>query len=162
MTTLPEVSVAVAQIATIEREILDPVSGKPIYAYDNIPFVLNVRDMPLFVNFPGPLKGNDLAGSDDRSREFNETRIIYLNLYHSAFATGLEQEKSGLLVPYFALVYSTFGKYPHLKGMAGAMDARLVEDTGTTMLPFNGQQYFGIKFSLRVTTRIRRNLDEAE
>ncbi len=160
--TQPEVNVSLAQIASIEREIIDPVSGKAIYAFDNIPYVLNVRDMPLFVNFPGPLKSNDLAGSDEEAREFNESRIIYLNLYHSAYGTGLEQEKSGLLTPYFALVYSVFGKYPHLKQMSGAMDSRLIEDSGTTVLKFNGQDYFGIRFSLRVTTRIRRPLDEAE
>lgn len=146
------------QLATIEKEILDPVSSKALYAYDNIPYTLAAAQMPCFVNFPGNLISNVLDGSDEFERYFIETRNYLLNLYLFPYGTGTNQEKSGLLTPYLELVYETFGKYPHLKAHPGILDAQLVNDTGTSILNYVVNQYFGIQFTLRVSSRVKRLL----
>jgi hypothetical protein len=158
-----EVYEVMAQLAIIQREIIDPLSNKNMISFDNAPYTISVADMPLFVNFPGPLNMNQLAGSDEKGREFNETRIYTMNLFHSAVGTGIEGEKIGLLTPYFHLVYNKFGQYPHLKALAGVMDAKLIADSGINgNLQFSGQKYFGIRFSLQVLSRTRRTLGEGD
>lgn len=151
-----------AQIATIEREMLIPTSGSAILAYDNIPVTISAAQMPCFVNFPGMLLSNILEGSDEVGREFIETRNFTLHLYHSPFGTGANEEKSGLLTPYFELAYITFGAYPHLKAHPEIVDASLVSDTGTQLIEFAGTMYYGIKFTLRVTRRVRRGLAKTD
>ena len=81
-------------------------------------------------------------------------------LYHSPFGAGVEGEKMGLLTPYFKLVYDKFMSYPHLKQLAGALDSKIVNDSGMTVLEFVGQRYFGVRFTLQVTSKVRRLLAE--
>ncbi len=157
-----EVNNVMAQLATIEAEITDPVSGLAVRSYENVPYTISAADMPLFVNYVGELNNNALTGSDERGREFNETRAYYLNLYHSPYGSGIEGEKMGLLTPYFSMVYTLFGKYPHLKQLPGALDAKIVGDSGMKVLTFAGQQYYGIRFTLQVISKVRRPLGEDE
>ena len=158
-----EVSNILAQLSVIQREIINPQTGQPIVSFENVPYVINTADMPLFVNFAGPLTNNALIGSDDLARDFNETRIYNMLFYLAPYGTGVEGEKTGLLTPYFSLVYMLFGKYPHLKQLPGALDARLAADSGTsTLQEFIGQKYFGIRFSLQVTSKVRRPLGSDE
>ena len=74
-TTMANASVTniLSQIATVEREIINPVSGSAIYAYDEIPYTISTADMPLFVNFPGQLLSNEkLAGYEAGQQKFGE------------------------------------------------------------------------------------------
>jgi len=151
-----------AKLATIEREILDPVSGKAVVAYENVPYTISAIDMPLFVNFVGALTESEMIGSDEDARTYNDTRTYSLTLYHSPFMAGVEGEKMGLLTPYFALVYDTFAKYPHLKMMGGVMDAKITADSGMTIVNFVSQQYYGARFTLQVTSKTRRPLGDYE
>ena len=157
-----EVSNILAQLAVLQREVVDPQSGHPLVAYDNVPYIINTADAPLFVNFAGALVKNEFSGSDERAREFNEVRNYKMNLYHSVFATGVEGEKAGLLTPFFALIYAKFGSYPHLKNLGGVLDARLIADSGMVTLEFAGHSWFGISFTLQVIARTRRLLAEDE
>jgi hypothetical protein len=151
-----------AKLAVIEREILDPVSNKAVVAFENVPYTISAADMPLFVNFVGALTDSEMIGSDDRARTYNDTRNYTLTLYHSPYGAGVEGEKRGLLTPYFALVYDVFAKYPHLKMMGGVLDAKLVGDSGMTIVNFVSQQYYGVRFTLQVTSKTRRLIGDYE
>lgn len=159
VTDVPEI---LARIALIEREILDPVSGANIIAYDNVPYVISAADMPLMVNMVGPLISNTLMGSDEEAREFEEVRNYRLLLFHSPIGSGIEEEKTGLLTPFFQLVINKFQSYPHLKQLAGIRNSVITGDTGTTPMMFLGQSYFGMAFTLAVVNRTRRILSEYE
>ena len=157
-----DVNNIMAQLAVIEREIFDPVRNVSVIAYENIPYTIASADMPLFVNFVGNLSQSVVAGSDDQARDFNDTRNFVLTLYHSPYASGVEGEKMGLLTPYFPLVYNKFGSYPHLKMLGGILDAKLIGDSGMTVVTFAGNQYFGVKFTLQVISKVRRLLGDYE
>jgi len=150
------------KLAEIEREILDPVTNKALVAYENVPYTISAADMPLFVNFVGALTNSEMIGSDEKARTYNDTRNYTLTLYHSPFGAGVEGEKMGLLTPFFARVYDTFAKYPHLKLMGGVMDAMLTGDSGMTIVNFVAQQYYGVRFTLQVTSKTRRLLGDYE
>lgn len=151
-----------ATLAVIEREILDPVTGRAVVAYENVPYTISAADMPLFVNFVGALTGSEMIGSDEDARTYNDTRSYSLTLYHSPYGAGVEGEKMGLLTPFFARVYDTFAKYPHLKLMGGVVDSKLTADSGMTIVNFVGQQYYGVRFTLSVTSKTRRPLGDYE
>lgn len=151
-----------SSIASIEREISSPVSGSAIYAYENIPHTMAMGQCPCFVNFPGPLTGNSVYGSDEMGREYLEIRNINIRLYLSPFGTGVSEEKTGELVPYFDLVYNAFGKYPRLKNCPEVIEALLVGDTGVTQVVFLGTTYYGIGFTLKVTRLSRRLLSNTD
>lgn len=157
-----EVNNVLTQIAVIQREIIDPQSSRALVAHENVPYTISAADMPLFVNFVGPLSQNQLMGSDERAREFNEVRAFTMTLYHSPFGSGIEGEKMGLVTPFFSLVYQKFGLYPHLKNLGGVVDAKLVADSGMTVVTFGSQDYYGVRFTLQVTSRVRRLLGEDE
>ena len=151
-----------AELAVIEREILDPVSGKAVVAYENVPYTISAADMPLFVNYVGALTNSEMIGSDEDARTYNDTRNYILTLYHSPFGAGVEGEKMGLLTPYFASVYDTFAKYPHLKMLGGVLDSKIISDSGMTIVNFVSQQYYGVRFTLQVTSKTRRLLGDYE
>jgi hypothetical protein len=151
-----------ARIAEIEREILSPVTGKAVKAYANIPQSVPPSDMPCFVNFPGALTENSLFGSDEVGREFTETRNYNLVFYLDPVGTGTNQEKSGLLVPYFELVLAKFGSYPRLKVLPEIQDAVITADSGTSQVTYNGDAHYGIRFVLRVTRVVRRLLSSTD
>ena len=144
------------RIYQLETRMINPVSGSPIFAYDNIPYTISVADMPLFVNFPGSLVSNTMIGSDEVGREMREVRNYNLVLYHSPYGSGIEGEKLGLLRPYFDLMYTLFGLYAHLDDLDGVIDSLLTGDGGAGTVTFSGQTYYGIKFTLQVVTRVRR------
>jgi hypothetical protein len=154
--TIVTVDRVLTRIRDLEIEMIDPVSENHLYAHDNIPYTISTADMPLFVNFPGGLEDNSVVGTDEFGREMREVRNYNLVLYHSPYGSGIEGEKLGLLRPYFDLVYEQFGHYPHLKNLGGVIDSLLVGDEGVGTVTFSGQTYFGIKFTLQVTTRVRR------
>ena len=118
--------------------------------------------MPLFVNFVGALTESEMIGSDEDARTFNDTRTYSLTLYHSPYGAGVEGEKMGLLTPYFAKVYDAFAKYPRLKLLGGVLDSAIVADSGMTIVNFVGQQYYGVRFTLSVTSKTRRLLGDYE
>ena len=151
-----------AKLAVIEREIIDPVSHNALVAYENVPYTISNADMPLFVNFVGALTNSEMIGSDESARTYNDTRNYVLTLYHSPFGAGVEGEKMGLLTPFFALVYDTFAKYPHLKMMGGVLDSMLTGDSGMTIVNFASQQYYGVRFTLQVTSKARRLIGDFE
>ncbi len=158
-----EVQDILIKLAEIERLILDPVSGSAIRAYEEVPYTVSVADMPLVINYAGPLSENRLMGSDEQAIEYNEYRTYDLVLYHSAYASGIEGEKYGLLAPYFRLFYETFGARPHLGGVGDIVNAKLVRDTGAVgTVQFAGQNYYGIRFTLQVIGRARRQLAPSE
>jgi hypothetical protein len=150
------------QIATLERTIINPVSGSACRAYDNIPYTLTAAQMPCFVNFPRQMTSMNLMGSDEKGREFSELRNFELRFYLVPYGTGAEEEKSGLLIPWIELTYVTFGAYPHLKGLNGIMDSKMLSDTGVTVVEWAGNRYFGLSFTLSVLRRVRRLLNEDE
>lgn len=150
------------QIALIQREIISIETARAIKAYENIPLTMAVAQMPCFVNYPGTMQSNNIVGSDENAREFWEIRDYRMVLYHSAFGTGTNEEKAGLLVPYFELVYAKFGSYPHLKALGGIVDALIVSDSGTGTSNYVGNAYYAISFNLRVTRRVRRILDDVD
>jgi hypothetical protein len=158
----PEVDVVLAQIAVVEREMLVVSSGSPIMAYDQTPYSISNANMPLFINFAGGLTGNVLMGSDDKGREFQETRIYSLVLYYAPYAAGIEGEKLAAMVPYFQKTYDLFGSYPHLKQLGGIVSALITSDSGQSVQRFVNQDYFGVRFSLQVVSRVRRLLAAGE
>jgi hypothetical protein len=85
-----------------------------------------------------------------------------LDFYHSPYASGVEGEKYGLLSHFFDDIYNTIEQYPHLLGIKGVIDADIVSDSGANVLEFAGQKYFGIRFVLRVTYRVRHPLNQLE
>ena len=147
-----------AQLAVIEAEIVSPDTGRPIKAYSNIPLTIAAAQMPCFVNFPGNLISNEERSSDADGREFWEVRDYNLVLYHSPFGAGTNEEKAGLLAPYFELVMAKFMSYPLLKGVGEIEDSTISSGTGTVTVSFLAQQYNGIRFTLRTTRRVRRRL----
>ena len=147
-----------ARLAQIESEIIDPASGSACVSYENVPYAVSVANMPLFLNFIGPLTQKIWEGGDENAREYNEVRNFNVVLYHSAYGSGIEGEKMGLLTPYFELVYAKFDSYPHLNALDGVMDARITSDAGVGTVQFSNQPYYGIRFTLQVTTRVRRVL----
>lgn len=159
---MTDVAGVLTQIATLQRMIIAPETSRPVKAYDAIPLTIAVAQCPCFVNFPKNLVENRLVGSDQSGREFWEIRNYALNLYHSSFGTGANEEKSGLLVPYFELVYALFGKYPHLNSLPGIVDAILTSDTGVGTATYVGNSYYAISFILKVTTRVRRPLSMSD
>jgi hypothetical protein len=156
------IALVLAKLATFERTIIRPETNTPMVAYDNPPFAIAAADMPLFVNFVGPLSQNLGTSSDDGAREFLETRTYMLNLYHSPAAAGVDGEKYGLLTPYFDLVYSLFAAYPHLSNMGNIVSSLILTDSGMVTLPYANQPYYGIRFSLQVVSRARRPLASDE
>jgi hypothetical protein len=155
-TVMPEVEVVLARLAVIEKQVIDPSTLRAVNVYENIPFSINVGDMPLFINFVGPLTSDEVTGSDDKGRTMTETRSYKPVLYHSPFPSGTSQENYGYLTPYFEQVYQLFGSYPHLKQLAGVIDATLIGDSGMGVVEFQGQKYYGITFTLQVHTKLRR------
>ena len=158
----PDPDEVLAKLATLQRLIADPASGSAVVAFENVPYTVSAADMPLFVNYVGPLTSSVVISSDHLGRTFNETRTYNMVLYHSPYGAGVEGEKMGLLTPYFKLVYDLFGKYPHLQNLGGIIDAKLANDTGATVVPFAGQNYYGVRFALQVTSKSRRPLGEDE
>ena len=151
------------QLAVIEREIVDPATGAPFTAYDNVPYAINTADMPLFINLIGPLINAQAMGSDEDGRERLETRIYKLAFYLAPFSTGIEGEKYGQLALLYEYIFTGLGKYPHLKGLYGVIDCQIIADTGAKGdLEFMGNRYFGIQYSAQITTRVRRPLDQLE
>jgi hypothetical protein len=157
-----DVTNVLSQLALIQAEIIRPESNDAMVVHENVPYSVTAADMPLMVNYVGALLQSTLIGSDNLAREFTEIRNFNMILYHSPYGAGVEGEKMGLLTPFFPLVYNKFGQYPHLKGLAGALDAKITGDSGMTLVSFVGQQYFGIRFTLQVTANIRRPLGEGE
>lgn len=156
------VTAIMAQIAVLQRTIIDPVSGLAVVSFDNVPYTLSKADMPCFVTFVREGSQNILMGNDYKGRDFNDIRTYAMVLYHSPFGSGITEEKIGLLSPWFDLVYTEFMKYPHLNGTAGVVDAKIVSDSGASVQEFIGQQYYGIRFALQVTRRSRWLLDETD
>ncbi len=147
------------QIAIIQREIADPTTGNLLKAHDNVPNSITVADMPLFVTFVGALVSSTLDGSDSKIRDFLEVRNYRMILYHSALGTGAPGEKLGLLLPYFDLVLNKFGSYPHLKRLAGIVNAQITGDSGMeNSMKFANVPYYGIDFTLQVTGHVYRKL----
>ena len=157
-----EVPDVLARIAVIQREILDPLTGRACTAFENVPYTISSVDMPLFVNYAGPASQLVPAGSDAAAREFTEIRSYTMILYHSPFGSGTESEMASLLTPFFPLVYIQFGLYPKLKQLVGIVDARLTGDSGMTVVNFMSQQYFGVRFTLQVNSKVRRVLGDYE
>lgn len=156
--TLPSIEVddVLGKIALLQTQIISPETGQPIISFSDVPYTISAADMPLFVNFVGPLTGNEEHGSDDAGRELHETRTYNMVLYHSPYASGIEGEKIGLLRPYFKLIYILFDGYPHLKDTSGVLDAKIVSDSGMGTVIFANQTYYGIRFTLSVKTKVRR------
>lgn len=157
-----EVPNVLAQLAVIQAEILNPENSKALVSFENVPYTISAADMPLFVNFIGPLTQATLMGSDEQAREFNEVRTYNMLFYHSPMGSGVEGEKMGLLTPFFPLIYNKFGAYPHLKNLPGALDAKISGDSGMTVVSFSGQNYYGVRFTLTVTSKVRRLLGDYE
>lgn len=157
------IPLVLSALKTIQNEIIDPVRSKTIVAFDNTPYTISAADMPLFVNKVGALTKTLYEGTDIDAREFNETRIYQMELYHSPYGSGVEGEKMGELTPYFDLVYNKFYSYPHLKQLAGVVDAKIINDSGATVLEYMPNQfYYGIRFVLQVTTHVHRLLGQNE
>jgi hypothetical protein len=156
------VSEILTRIATLERLITSPETTRAVKCYDQIPYTLSSAQCPAFINFPKGLIENRLVGSEDAEREFWEIRNYSLVLYHSSYGKGANEEKSGLLVPYFELVYDLFGRYPHLDSMSGVIDAQITTDSGVGISTYVGNQFFAVSFNLRVTTQVRRLLASAD
>ena len=163
-TTMANASVTniLSQIATVEREIINPVSGSAIYAYDEIPYTISTADMPLFVNFPGQLLSNEKLATNRKYVVYKETRNFKLSLFIGSYGQGVEGEKFEELNPYFDLVYNKFGSYPHLKNMGGIQSSKLIADTGDGTLEFIGSMWFGSAFTLQVVSKVLRLLGDNE
>ncbi len=157
-----EVPNVLAQIAAIERQIINVETGAPLIAFDNVPYIINVADMPLFVNYVGNLTQNVVAGSDEIARDMREVRNYTLAFYMGAYGTGVEGELIARMTPYFPLIYARFGSYPHLNMLAGVVDSTLVGDSGTKVLQFAGHQYHGVLFTLQVMSKVRRPFADME
>jgi hypothetical protein len=154
-----------ARIALLQQEIVVPTSGSVvpsntyITAEDNVPYSINPGNMPLFVNYVGPLVSSKLVGSDERGRTFEEVRQYKMVLYYAPFGSGTNDgEKYGELTAYFDPVYNKFGAYPRLRQLIGVQDAVITTDSGAAVVRFQGTDYYGITFTLQVTTRVRRTL----
>jgi hypothetical protein len=155
-----EVPDVLAQIALIQKEIVNPLGGQ-VNSYTDAPYTISTMDMPLFINYVGNLVSNELRGSDEMGREFLETRNYSMNLFLAPYASGIEGEKISQLTPYFPLVYKLFGSYPHLNSLGNVTKSQLVSDSGVLPnLKFSGQEYFGVRFTLQVQTLVRRALSE--
>ena len=162
MTTPGSAEAIMASIANVEGQIISPDTGNPIYAYATVPLVNPVGNMPDFINFPGRMIENRLIGSEGLYREFMETRMWDVVLYHSPMAAGTPEEKSGLLIPYLELVYVQFGLYPRLSATQGVKDALIISDSGVGTVNINNTEYWDIRFQLRVSRQARRLLAETD
>lgn len=145
-----------ARIAVLQAEIINPVSGSACKSYANVPYAISAADMPLFVTFAGALTRNERTGEDNEGREFLETRSYNMVLYTAPYGSGIEGEQMGLLLPWFELTYAKFMAYPHLRALAGVVDSIIIGDTGSQLVSFANQSYYGIRFTLSVTGRVRR------
>ena len=166
MTTITNVTIpqVLAALKVIQGEILDPVRGTGIVAFDNTPYTISAADMPLFVNRVKQLTQMRDEGSDGEAREFLETRLYEMVLYHSPYGAGVEGEKTGELTPYFDLVYDKFMSYRTLKNLMGVVDSRIINDSGASIISFASptQQYYAIRFMLQVLTHVHRKLGDNE
>lgn len=158
-----DVVTVLASIAAIQRNIIDPVSSGSIVAYDNAPYTISAANMPLFITLIKPLTRNELRSEGDGfGRDFIDTRSYDMILYHSPYGSGIDEEKIGLLSPWFDLVYTEFGKWPHLNDTDGIIDALIVADSGASVQEYVGQKYYGIRFSLQVKRRTRKLLGKGD
>jgi hypothetical protein len=163
MTLTPGSTEAImAAIASVETQVINPLTGNPLKAFATIPLVNAVGNMPDFINFPGLMIENRLIGSEQLYREFMETRMWDVVLYHSPMGAGTPEEKSGLLVPFLELVYAAFGLYPRLNATQGVKDAMIMGDSGVGAVKINDTDYWGIRFKLRVVRQARRPLAETD
>jgi hypothetical protein len=153
------VSSVLARLAVIERTLLNPVNNAALVAYDNVPVKISAIDMPLFVNFVGPLISKTPAGNDDRAREFTQVRNYSAVLYYAPFPSGIDEESFGGLTPFFDTISAKIGGVPRLNNLGGVVGAELIADSGMTVVEFGGAQYYGIRFTIQITTRHRYLLE---
>jgi hypothetical protein len=147
-----------SRISLIQSALIDPLTNQPLVTYENVPYTISVADMPLFVNYAGNLLEHKLISNDVKGRDFNDVRNYNMVLYYSPYGAGVEEEKMGLLTPYLESVHNQFGSYPHLKALPGVLSSDITSDSGMSIVEFLGTKYFGIRFTLRVVTKVRRLL----
>jgi hypothetical protein len=150
------VTSVLAQLVIIEGTMNDPATGLSVFAFPNIPTTMTPTQMPCFINRPKNALRTDKTGSDELGQEYLELRNYDVQLFLAPLPSGVEQEKSGLLTPWFDLVYTTFEAYPHLMATAEIMNVLLESDTGDAPQQFAGTNYYGITFRLLVNRRVRR------
>lgn len=161
-TQTPDPATILTQLAVIQRLANDPVTGLPIYAYDNPPYAaLTSTTMPLFINYVDKMTDAKEMSSDNLGIDYDETWQYKMNLYLAQYGQGVEGEKYGLLTPYFGIIQDLFGAYPHLKALYGVRKAKIIQITGGT-ISFADDPYFGIQFVLQVVARTRRLFAKGE
>lgn len=159
-----DVSDVLPRLAEIERELLNPISGLPVIAYDSAPFSLNSADLPAWVNLPGPavVDWDMRAGEDSLYKEGYETRQYNCLLHIVSAAAGIPGEAFAACEPYFALGRQVLESHQSLKDLGGISSVRLLGDDGTIRLPYAGVDYLGIRFRLQIIGRVRVKIAQGE
>ena len=152
-----DVTSVLPQIALIEREIINPLTGLPLKAYDSAPFSLSSNDLPCFVNLAGPMTEDwDVrAGEDDLVKEGYENRVYLCTLYIVAGGAGIPGEAYALCEPYFALTRNTLQSHQSLKNLPGIQRVYFLGDDGARVRSYGGQEYYSIAFRLQIIGRVR-------
>jgi hypothetical protein len=117
--------------------------------YAQAPEMINVSDMPLFINLTG--RGNPDYVSEGDFHNL-ETRIYSMRLYVLPVALGIPGEGERLVEPLIETINTFFSARPSLGGLENIFTAYLIGDSGIIQLPYQagGDLYIGCDFTLQV------------
>ena len=150
MTTTTETEI-MAALAAIELEIPGIVR-----TYVNAPETINSADMPLFVNLPGPAVMDWNSAYDAFANEGRKSREFYAVLIVAPVGTGVPGEKLAAVNTYFDPAMRAFQSHRTLKSLDAIVKSVFTGDTGVRAdIEYSGLRWYGIRFTVQVTWRVR-------
>lgn len=145
----PDVDVVLPLLAAIEAEI--PGIGA---CHAAPPLSISAADLPAFINLPGPATVSE-PQDDDGASEFFEQRVYYCILLVAPAGSGVEGEAFEKCNSWFKRVRNKLASYQALKG-AAALQMTYGGDAGARPdIVYNGNAYFGIRFTVTIQGRVR-------
>lgn len=153
-----------AQLATISREIINPISQQPITTYENAPFSVSPGDEPAIVWLPGPMAENwDTLGESETYIAGLETRDYIGLLLVKPKGQGLSGEAFSLVTPYFAQLHDVLESHQTLAGLAGIQSVNYRGDDGVHGdLEYAGLAYYGTRAHLRIVSVTQVKIAQGE
>lgn len=126
-------------------------------AYGYPPATIPRSDTPAFINLPGPATVDwQGAGEDADGLEGLETRQYYCIILVAAMGEGASDgEAMGRCIPFLSRFRDVIAANPSL-GQSNPYTAFVTGDGGVQAnLEYNGVGYYGIRFTVSVTGRVR-------
>lgn len=143
-----------AAIATIAKTL---TGVKRAYEYP--PASVPSTEMTAVVILPGEATTTPLENSEECT-EFYLERVYNVLFLVAAFGSGVSGEAYGKALPFVESGMRLFISYPFL-GTGNAFRVRYLGDTGVRDdLIFADTRFYGVRFRLSVTTRLRVTLVE--